>query len=914
MSSPSRLYIIDANAHIYQAFHAIRELTSPAGQMVNAVYGFAATLLKILREQKPDALVVACDAPGPTFRHERYPAYKATRAAMPDELPPQIDIIKRLLRSMKVPVLEVSGFEADDLIATLTAEAAADGFQVTIVTTDKDAEQLIGNGVRVFNARRDEMRDADWVVANRGIRPDQMVDLLALAGDTSDNVPGVPGIGGKTAAKLLAEFGSLDEVLAHIGEVKGEKRRHNLREHTGDARLSRELVVLRTDAPVTLDREAARVDAFDRAAAAAIFRELGFHSLVDRLGPRTPAASRDADVETPADVDYVLCDEAEDLRVLLGRLRETGRFAFDLETTSAEPVEADIVGYAVAVAPGTAWYVPVRGPARQSAGSSSSAGAGLLDPDPTLEAFRPLLEDAGLAKIGQNLKYDAVVLRQVGVRLAGIAFDTMVASYLLDPGRRRHNLDDLALDYLGHTTIHIDELLGTGKDQRTMDEVDVRQVSAYACEDADIAWRLADVMEPKLKAAGLWDLFCVVEVPLINCLVEMESNGVAIDTAVLERMAESLRGRIADLEREIHQEAGEPFNVNSPKQLAHVLFETLGLPTVKRTRTGFSTDQEVLEELAVVHHLPALVVEYRGLRKLLGTYVEALPRMVSKRTGRIHTSFNQTVTATGRLSSSDPNLQNIPVRTAEGREIRRAFVPGRPDALLLAADYSQIELRVLAHLSEDEALTKGFLNDEDIHAAVAGQIAGVPLDEVTPEMRRQAKAVNFGIIYGLSPFGLSRSIGVSIAEAGRFIEAYFERYPGVARFIDEVLRRARADGFVTTLLGRRRPVSGIRPTDAAEGRTTSRSAGERIAINTVVQGSAADLIKVAMNRIDRRIDEEQRPSRMLMQIHDELVFEVPEAALEAEREMIVAEMAGACSLSVPLKVDTAAGRNWLEAE
>jgi len=905
MSQGQSLYIIDAHAHIFQAFHAILELTSPDGRMVNAVYGFAATLLKILRERRPTYLVVAFDLPGPTFRHERYPAYKANREAAPDDLPPQVDVVRRLLDVLGVPVAAAEGFEADDVIGTLAAGAvdgddAPDDLRVVIVTTDKDAEQLISDRVCVYNARKDEVRDESWLREHRGVGPGQVVDLLGLAGDSSDNVPGVPGIGPKTAAALIGQFGSLEAVLEHVDDVSGKKRQQNLRDHADSARLSRDLVTIRTDAPVDLDLESARTDRLDRAAAAGLFRELGFHTLVERLD--LPKADAAADRTALDRADYVLCNTESDLAALMKRLTKAGRFAFDLETTSVEPVNADIVGYAVATAPGKAWYVPVRGP----------AGATLLDPDETLTAFRPLLADAGLEKVGQNLKYDAVVLRQVGVRLAGIAFDTMVASYLLDPGRRRHNLDELALEYLDHTTIPTDALIGKGRDQITMDMVDVRTVCDYACEDADVAWRLAEIMAPRLEEADLRDLYRDVEIPLIDCLVEMESNGVAIDVGVLERMAASLKRRLADLEKSIHNEAGEAFNVGSPKQLAHILFEKIGLRPIKKTKTGFSTDQEVLEELAVVHRLPALVVEHRQLSKLLGTYVEALPRMISPRTGRIHTSFNQTVTATGRLSSSDPNLQNIPVRTAEGRAIREAFVPSCDGALLLTADYSQVELRVLAHVSRDDTLVQSFLNDEDIHAAVAARIAGVGLDDVTPDMRRRAKAVNFGIVYGQSPYGLSRGIGIPVHEAEQFIDAYFDQYPGVERFIHETLSQAAADGHVTTILGRRRPVSGIREAHTIRERGRNRSAGERIAVNTVIQGSAADLMKVAMNRIIERIRSEDRPARMVMQIHDELIFEVPEPALAEEREMVVSAMSGACSLSVPLKVDTAAGPNWME--
>jgi len=649
--------------------------------------------------------------------------------------------------------------------------------------------------------------------------------------------------------------------------------------------------------PIEVDWDHGRVGQHDADQLGQLFDEFGFHRFreqVEQLNGGETATS------APVwQADYRTIDTWKDFKQFVAQLEPQERICVDTETTSLLPTQADIVGYAIAWKPGEAYYVPVRAP----------EGDKCLDPNQVIEALRPVLENPAIGKVGQNLKYDMVVLRSAGVELAGVAFDTMVASYLLESGERNHNLDELARRYLNHTTIKISELIGTGKNQKRMDEVPVATVATYAAEDADVPMRLMSILERELDQAGLTELYETLEVPLIEVLVELEFNGIKVDVARLEELSADFGKRLLALESEIHELAGHPFNIASPKQLQQVLFDEQGLTPLKRTKTGASTDAEVLEQLAKLHPLPAKIIEYRQYAKLKGTYVDALPQLVNPRTGRVHASFHQAVAATGRLSSSDPNLQNIPIRTEAGREIRSAFVPGKPDWQLLAADYSQIELRVLAHYSRDETMCQAFACDEDIHARVASEVFGVPLDEVTGEMRRKAKAVNFGIVYGQSAFGLAKSLDIDQAEAAEFIAAYFDRYPGVDVFLTKVLEDCLAKGYVGTILGRRRAIQGVR---ADAGR--QRNLPERTAINTVIQGSAADLIKRAMINIHQRLRQERLAAKMLLQIHDELIFEAPSHELDGLAKLVTAEMAGVMKLAVPLVVDVKIGRNWAETE
>jgi DNA polymerase I len=893
----SSVYVIDAHNLIYQLFHAIPEMTGPKGEPVGAVFGFARDLFSLLEEQKPDYIFCAFDLPGDTFRHELYADYKANRSAMPDDLIPQIDTIRRMLSAFRIPALGLPGYEADDILATVAQITEQLGGQCRLVTSDKDCRQLITEHVAIYNLRKNLVFDAPMLEKDWGIRPDQVVDFQAITGDSTDNVPGVPGLGPGFAKKLLHKHGSLDAAIEAQGDGLGPKRRQAFNENVELAQLSRKLVRLDPDVPVPIDWQGGHVQGVDAKALTALFRQFNFRALTEKAVALQKETSEPVARREPT---YRLVDSTEALKAFAAELGQQKCISIDTETTSLWPRWAEIVGYSFAWKEDEAWYLPVRAP----------DGEPCLDPAEVLKALRPILEDPDIEKIGQNLKYDSVVLRAAGIRLAGIAFDTIVASYLLDAGSRNHTLDELARRYLQHETISIKELIGSGKNQKRMDEVPVAQVADYAAEDAIVPLWLKPVLEKNLAEAELEDLFRDVEMPLVEVLAELEYTGIRVDVERLRELSVRHGERLASLEKEIYEIAGREFNIASPKQLQQVLFDELGLPVVKKTaKTGPSTDAEVLEELARQHALPARILDYRQIAKLKGTYVDALPEMVFPTTGRVHASFNQVVAATGRLSSSDPNLQNIPIRTEAGREIRSAFVPGEPDWLLLAADYSQVELRVLAHFSQDENLCEAFRRDEDIHARVAGQVYGVELEDVTPEMRRQAKAVNFGVIYGQTAWGLAKQLGIGKDEAAQFIDAYFAGYPGIEVFLDEVLRECREQGYVTTILGRRRAIEGIRSVPNRQ-----RNLAERTAVNTVIQGSAADLIKLAMLAVRRRLAEEERQTSMLLQIHDELVLEVPPAELEPVASLVVGEMSRAWPMSVPLKVDVKVGGNWADAE
>ncbi len=912
MISPTDLagksvYVVDANSLIFQVFHALPEMSSPTGQPVGAVFGFARDII-FLRQKRPDFLLFAFDPPGGTLRHEWYAEYKAQRGDMPEELAMQFPEIKRVLEALHIPILECPNYEADDVLATVARLCDEHQAHCLIVTSDKDCRQLISDHVQLYNVRKDQVFGRDALQAEWGIAPEQVVDFQALVGDAVDNVPGVPLIGPKIAKELLAEHGTLENVLAHAEEVSGKKRRENLIQYREQALLSKRLVRLYSDCPIDVDWEAARCMPVDVRATVELFQGYGFHSLREQI-----AVFGDGEPEAqPAkEVHYHTVDTEEALRDLVKDLEQQTSISLDTETTSLCPRGAVIVGYAIAWEPGEAYYIPVRGP----------LGDRHLPPDAVREALRPVLENPAIEKIGQNLKYDQVVLRAAGIQLAGVGFDCMVASYLLNAGERNHNLDELAKRYLNHTTVKISELIGTGKKQKRMDEVPVELVTEYAGEDVDIPLQLRPLLEAGLKEQNLYELFETLEIPLIDVLAELEFNGITLDVPGLKKLSKEYARRLEELQEQIYGLAGHEFNIASPKQLAKVLFEERGLPVVKKTKTGASTDAEVLETLAQQDPLPAKIVEYRQYAKLKNTYLDALPAMVLPATGRIHASFHQAVAATGRLSSSDPNLQNIPIRQAAGREIRSAFLPGKPDWKLLAADYSQVELRVLAHFSEDERLKEAFERDEDIHAMVASQVNGVPLDEVTSEMRRQAKAVNFGVIYGQSAFGLSKQLGIPQEEAAQFIDTYFGQYPGVEEFLAKTLAECSRNGYVTTLSGRRRMIQGVRspsengPSDHRPSRSRRQLAlPERTAINTVIQGSAADLIKLSMISLHHRAAREGWRAKMLLQIHDELVFELPQEDVSEFSELVKEEMVGVMELKVPLRVDVKVGGNWGECE
>ena len=914
------VYVIDSHSLIHQLFHAMPEMTSPQGEPVGAVFGFARDLFSLLDSKRPDYLFCAFDLPGKTFRHELYEDYKAHRPEMDVDLAPQIAAIRRMLDAMGIPAVGCESFEADDVLATIARLVDVRGGRCFLVTGDKDCRQLITDRVKLYNIRKDVVFDREALKADWGIAPEQVVDFQSLVGDATDYVPGVPLVGPKLAQQLLEKYATLEGVFEHAHEVSGEKRRQNLIEGRQQALLSRELVKLNDRVPCAIPWSMARARKPDRGRLRDLFRRYGFRSLADRAegfgeegardqglgtgdetrgttqteGHSSPAASP----QPPAPAFHVV-DTPEALATLAAELGRQGAFAIDLETTHVWPRWAEIVGLSFAWKDDEAWYVPVAAP----------PGEPVLNREETLRTLGPVLEDPAIEKVGQNLKYDMIVLRGAGVALKGVGFDTMVASYLLDAGQRNHNLDDLAKRYLGRGKTSIRELIGSGKSQRRMDEVPIAQVAPYACDDALLAWLLRPILARRLEQDGLSRLFAEVEMPLVEVLVELEYNGIRVDRGRLAELSQRFSRKLEALEQEIYALAGHPFNIASPKQLQQVLFEEQKLPVISRTKTGPSTEAEVLEELAQSHPLPAKIVEYRQYAKLQGTYVDALPEMIHPGTGRIHASFHQAVAATGRLSSSDPNLQNIPVRTEAGREIRSAFVPGQPGWVLLAADYSQIELRVLAHYSGDEQLLAAFARDEDIHARVASQVYGVPLEQVTADMRRQAKTVNFGVIYGQSPFGLAKQLGISKDDAARFIDAYFAGYPGIEAFLRRVLEECHKKGYVSTILGRRRAIEGVRP-DAGRHRNLP----ERTAVNTVIQGSAADLIKLAMVAILRRLRAGESPARMLLQIHDELVFETPAERVNDLASVVIDEMSHAHPLSVPLKVDVKVGPNWADAK
>ena len=893
------VYVIDSHSLIYQVFHAMPPLSSPNGQPVGAVHGFVRDVIDIIENKRPNYLFCAFDYPKEiTFRHNLYEQYKANRESMPEDLRPQIGSIHRMLTAIGVPVLQMQGYEADDILATIARQTDERGGTCFVVTSDKDCRQLITDRVKMYNIRKQLVFDAEALMEDWGIRPDQVVDYQALVGDSVDNVPGVPLIGPKAAKELLGKHGTLDAVLANADPNSKKKRELNLINFRDQALLSRDLVRLVDDVPIEVDWHEGRVGGVDVPAALELCREFGFRRLSDQFANLTAA-----EAPTEWKADYRMVATEHELTELVQEMSKQKRIAVDTETTSTNPRWAEIVGYSVCWTPGEAYYIPVRAP----------EGEPQLDPQFANQSLRVVLEDPAIEKIGQNLKYDIIVLRNVGITLQGVAFDTMVADYLLVPGERSHSMDDMASRYLNHKTISIKELIGTGKKQIRMDEVPVEKVTEYAAEDADVPVRLTAILEKKLKAEGLDELFRTLEMPLIEILAELEFNGIKVDVERLRELSDRFGERLDQLEVEIYQLAGEEFNIDSPKQLSTLLFEKLELPIIKKTKTGASTDVEVLTELAKQHPLPAKIIEYRQNAKLKSTYVDALPELVHPTTGRIHTSFRQDVASTGRLSSTEPNLQNIPIRTEEGREIRSAFLPGEADWLLMTADYSQIELRVLAHFSGDEAMCEAFAEDRDIHTQVASEVYGVPLDDVTREMRRSAKAVNFGVIYGQSAFGLAKSLDIDKDEAAEFIEAYFARYTGVDAFIKKVLEECRANGYVKTILGRRRAVDGVRD-PSKYGDSRQRTLPERIAINTVIQGSAADLIKQAMINVHGRLQREKLRARTLLQIHDELVFEVPSDELPELSTLVTEEMTAAGRLDVPLKVDVKAGKNWAECE
>ena len=895
MLKKKRLFLIDGSALAYRAYFAFirNPLINSKGENTSAVFGFTNSVLKILRDEKPDYMAVVFDTKAPTFRHEIFKDYKSTRAKMPPEMSEQLPRIRQVSEGMNLPILEVDGFEADDLIGTLAKRAKKEGLEVILVTGDKDFLQLVDEDVRVLNPRRGgeepELLDTRGVEEKLGVPPEKVTELLALMGDTSDNVPGIPGVGEKTALELIKEFGSLEKVLKNADKVKKKNVRKGLQEHADLARLSKRLVTIDTNVPFELDLSSLGKKDFDLPRLKELFKELEFTKFLEEV----------SGLDKEEKVEYQIIKSENELKRLASGLQQTGEFALDTETTDLNPINAELVGISFCQEEKEAYYVPVGHSDRKRN----------LDLALVMRSLKKILEDQQTRKIGHNLKYDLEVLKRYDVELKGIHFDTMVASYLLNPSFRQHSLNYLTLEYLDHRMIPITDLIGSGKKQKSFAQVSVKEAATYSCEDVDFTLRLKELFSPKLSLLSLEKLFFEVELPLIDVLADMEMVGVPIDVPHLGRLSKQMEEQLGELTSRIYDLAGKKFNINSPQQLSQVLFEHLKLPSIRKTakKTGLSTDIGVLEILAKEHPLPGILLEYRQLSKLKSTYIDALPRLINERTKRIHTSFNQTVTATGRLSSSDPNLQNIPIRTDLGKQIRKAFVPRDKNYLILSADYSQVELRILAHFSQDHTLLNSFKKGEDIHNRTASEVFGVRIDRVTPEQRAVAKTTNFAVIYGVSAYGLSQQTDMTVQESAMFIDVYFKRYPKVKEYIDQMIELAREQGFVTTLLGRRRYIPEI-----SSSNRQKREFAERTAINTPIQGSAADLIKVVMIDIHRAL--KKYTSRMTLQVHDELVFDVHKDELDEVREMVKDKMENTVDLEVPVKVDIGVGENWLEAK
>jgi DNA polymerase-1 len=902
------LYIVDGSSYVFRAFYAVRPLTTSSGVPTNAVFGFTTMLQKLVRERRPTHLAVAFDPPKPSFRKTMSADYKAHRPPAPADLKVQLPLVREMTRAFAIPALELEGHEADDVIATLTVRARREGYDVRIVSNDKDLMQLVDEHVRLVDTMRDREIGVAEVREKFGVEPAKVVEVLALAGDTSDNIPGVPGIGDKTASQLIAKYGDVEGVLSHIDEIAGEKRREALRNHAADARLSRELATLKADVPLDFTLDELRVREPEREVLAALLRRLEFASVLRDL--RLEDVAQDASLppgETAAadrapQIDrarYWIATSSSDLDRAIATCRAHGAFALELATTNAPPMRAHLCGVALAWAPGEACYIPV---AHRYLGSPVQ-----LPADEVVRALAPLFEDAAVRKIGHDLKRAFIVLKRLGVTLSPMSGDSLIAGFLLDPGRPGFRLEELSRDCLSYPMQTLADIAGRGKNESELENLDIDQVGRFVCERAEAALRLHTELDPRLVDARMGELYSDIELPLVRVLAQMELAGVRVDPSVLAQLGSKMAALAKAAEARIYEAAGAPFNIQSPKQLQEVLFTRLGLRPTKKTQTGFSTDSEVLEDLSQDHPLPALILDYRSVTKLKGTYVDALPALIEPTTGRIHTSFHQTGAATGRLSSSDPNLQNIPVRTELGREIRRAFVAD-PGHALISADYSQIELRLLAHASGDKTLREAFLSGEDIHTRTAAEVFGVSRADVTAELRTSAKAINFGILYGMGAFRLSRELRIPQKQAQAYIDQYFGRLPDVKRFIDDTLEAARRQGYVRTLYGRRR----FLPELASQNRNL-RAQAERIAVNTPIQGGAADLIKVAMVRIQRALEARGSVTRMILQVHDELLFDAPVDDVDAIVALAREEMEGAAALSVPLRVDVRVGRNWAEA-
>lgn len=879
------LYLIDGNSYVYRAFYAIKGLTNSKGFPTNAIYGFTTMLLKILREKKPDAIVVCFDSPGLTERHKIFRDYKAQRPETPPELVQQLSSIRKVISAFHIKIFELSGYEADDIIGTIAKDATAKEAEVFIVTADKDMLQLVDERIKIYDPIKDRVLDDAYVREKFGVGPERVTEFMALTGDATDNIPGIKGVGEKTAKELLSSFDSLEDLLEHPEKIKREKLRVLVSDNKDIVQLSRKLATIDTAVPLEIDRDDFTLQTPDWLVLLSLFKEFEFTTLMKLLPSIESAERRHETITSLAKLEEVLSEVNNEI-------------AIDTEATGRNPMTDSLVGVSLCGEKEKAFYIPV-------AHSHTLVGAhDQLDIRDMLRVISPVMQDAGIGKIGHNLKYDLMLLEQNQVPVAGRFFDTMIAGYLLNPNKSNHSLDEVSFEYLSKRKKSFMEVL---RKRASFAEVPLDEATAYAAEDAALTYELKDLLFNKLEETGLSDVYFNIEMPLIEVLIDMEKAGIKINPDLLNSFSREMSVEIDSIRKRIFFLAGEEFNINSPKQLGRVLFQSLGLSPSKKTKTGFSTGMEVLEDLAAVHDLPREVLNYRSLTKLKSTYLDILPSLINAQTGRLHTSFNQTVTATGRLSSSEPNLQNIPVRGIWGKRIRAAFI-AEPGNVLVSADYSQVELRVLAHLSGDEGLITAFTADIDIHARTASELYAVPLDAVTADMRRVAKTVNFGVIYGMSSFGLSGALNIDRRDADTYIRQYFERHPGVREYIKNILAETREKGYVTTLFGRKRPVPELKSSNR-----NLQLQGERLAVNSPIQGTAADIIKLAMIQIRKTLHVKRSGANMILQVHDELLFEVPGSELQDVVALVKRNMEEAASLIVPLKVDIGYGKNWAEA-
>ncbi len=887
-----KAFLFDGNSFCYRAFYAIGHLSNSKGEPTNATYGFLTMMRKIIKDEAPDYVAICFDRKEPTFRHKKYEDYKIHRKPMPDDLVIQIPRIKEVIKAYNIPILERAGYEADDLLGTLAYKLKKEGLDVFVVTGDKDALQLVDEAIKVYSPYRDKVTIYDRKKVKeryQGLGPEQVTDIMGLMGDSSDNIPGIPGIGEKTAIDLIKQFGSLDKVLSNISKIKSSSKQNLIKNNIPLAELSKELATLDCSVPIDINVLELKITQPDVKKLFTLFKELEFRSLLKEI-----------DIgEKPEEEErlYHLISDEKELKHFLKKFKKVKEFSLDTETTSRNPSRAHLVGLSFSFKAHEAYYIALS--------YNDIASKKGLPLSKVITALKPVLEDETVKKYGQNIKYDNIVLTRYGIKLSGIAFDTMIAAYLINPSKLNNNLDDISLEYLNINKIKYTDIVGTGRNQVTIDKVDAKRVSEYACEDADCVFRLVPILLKELKKQKVDSLFFNIEMPLVSVLSVMEMNGVKIDVSLLKKLSKEAEKEIARLTAKIYKTAGEEFNINSPKQLSVILFEKLKLPVVKKTKTGYSTDVSVLEKLSEEHDLPRYLLEYREYAKLRSTYLDALPALINPETGMIHTSFNQTITSTGRLSSSDPNLQNIPVKTTVGREIRKAFIPRGKGRKIFSADYSQIELRLLAHFSGDEKLIDAFCHNLDIHKFTATLLYGVKGKNVTPEMRHFAKTINFSIIYGKTPYGLSRDLNIPVGEASSFINSYFERYAKIKDYLESLKQTARDQGYLRTILGRLSYFPDINSKNA-----NVRQFAERAAMNAPLQGSAADIIKKAMIEIQSEIEKHRLDAIMILQVHDELVFDIARRDQDAIFSLVKKSMENTLKLSVPLNVDITVSDNW----